>query len=120
MQLDSMLHDALRVLARNKMRSGLTVLGIMIGIGAVICVVAIGTAGSAEVEQQLHNLGDNFVWIEAGSRTRSGVHLGSHETKSLTVGDANAILQEVPLIKKVSPQVDGSVQIVYGNQNWST
>ncbi|HSB74916.1 MAG TPA: ABC transporter permease [Terriglobales bacterium] len=120
MQIESMLRDALRVLARNKMRSSLTVLGIMIGIGAVICVVAIGTAGSAQVEEQLHNLGDNLVWIEAGSRTRSGVHLGSHQTKTLTVGDANALLQQVRLIKSVSPQVDGSVQIVYGNQNWST
>jgi len=120
MQIEPMLRDAVRVLARNKMRSSLTVLGIMIGIGAVICVVAIGTAGSAQVEEQLHNLGDNLVWIEAGSRTRSGVHLGSHQTKSLTVGDANAILQQVRLIKSVSPQVDGSVQIVYGNQNWST
>ncbi|HLK33651.1 MAG TPA: ABC transporter permease [Terriglobales bacterium] len=120
MQIESMLRDAVRVLARNKMRSSLTVLGIMIGIGAVICVVAIGSAGSAQVEEQLHNLGDNLVWIEAGSRTRSGVHLGSHQTKTLTVGDANGILQQVRLIKSVSPQVDGSVQIVYGNQNWST
>ena len=120
MQIEPMVRDALRVLARNKMRSSLTVLGITIGIGAVICVVAIGTAGSAQVEEQLHNLGDNLVWIEAGSRTRSGVHLGSHQTKSLTVVDASAILQQVRLIKSVSPQVDGSVQIVYGNQNWST
>lgn len=120
MQIESMLRDALRVLGRNKMRSSLTVLGIMIGIGAVICVVAIGSAGSAQVEEQLHNLGDNLVWIEAGSRTRSGVHLGSHQTKTLTVGDASAILQQVRLMKSVSPQVDGSVQIVYGNQNWST
>ena len=120
MQIESMLRDALRVLSRNKMRSSLTVLGIMIGIGAVICVVAIGSAGSAQVEEQLHNLGDNLVWIEAGSRTRSGVHLGSHQTKTLTVGDASAILQQVRLMKSVSPQVDGSVQIVYGNQNWST
>jgi putative ABC transport system permease protein len=120
MHIESMLRDALRVLDRNKMRSSLTVLGIMIGIGAVICVVAIGSAGSAQVEEQLHNLGDNLVWIEAGSRTRSGVHLGSHQTKTLTVGDATAILQQVRLVKSVSPQVDGSVQIVYGNQNWST
>ena len=120
MHIESMLRDALRVLDRNKMRSSLTVLGIMIGIGAVICVVAIGSAGSAQVEEQLHNLGDNLVWIEAGSRTRSGVHLGSHQTKTLTVGDATAILQQVRLVKSVSAQVDGSVQIVYGNQNWST
>ena len=120
MQIESMLRDASRVLGRNKMRSSLTVLGIMIGIGAVICVVAIGSAGSAQVEEQLHNLGDNLVWIEAGSRTRNGVHLGSHQTKTLTVGDAQAILQQVKLIKAVSPQVDGPVQIVYGNQNWST
>src|SRR5258706_13244987 len=109
---------ALVALTRNKMRSLLTVLGITIGIAAVICVVAIGKAGQARVEQQLNNLGDNFVWIEAGGRAVNGVRTGTHAAPTLTVADAIAIKNQVPLIKSVSPNVDASVQIVYGNQNW--
>ena len=107
-------------LLRNKMRSILTVLGITIGIAAVICVVAIGKAGQARVEQQLNNLGDNFVWIEAGGRAVNGVRTGTHGTKSLVMADAIAIKNQVSLIKSVSPNVDGSVQIIYANQNWYT
>jgi len=76
-------------LTRNKMRSMLTVLGITIGIAAVICVVAIGKAGQARVEQQLNNLGDNFVWIEAGGRAVNGVRTGTHDTKTLVMADAH-------------------------------
>jgi putative ABC transport system permease protein len=107
-------------LLRNKLRSLLTVLGITIGIAAVICVVAIGKAGQARVEQQLRNLGDNFVWIEAGGRAVNGVRTGSHGTKSLTLADAAAIRNQIPLIKSVSPNVDGRIQVVYGNENWFT
>src|SRR5438045_5943529 len=102
------------------MRSILTVLGITIGIAAVICVVAIGKAGQARVEQQLNNLGDNFVWIEAGGRAVNGVRTGTHDTKTLTVADAVAIKNQISLIKSVSPNVDDPVQVVYGNQNWHT
>jgi putative ABC transport system permease protein len=102
------------------MRSALTVLGITIGIGAVICVVAIGNAGQAQVERQLNNLGDNFVWIEAGGRAVNGVRTGTHGTKSLTLADAVAVKTQVPLIKNVSPNVDGQMQVIYGNQNWFT
>jgi putative ABC transport system permease protein len=111
--------EAFKALRRNKMRSILTVLGIMIGIGAVICVVAIGEAGSEQVQEQLNNLGENFVWIEAGSRAPNGIRTGSHGTKTLTVGDSTAI-GRMPLIKSVTPNVDGSTVIVYGNHNWST
>ena len=111
--------EAFKALRRNKMRSILTVLGIMIGIGAVICVVAIGEAGSEQVQEQLNNLGENFVWIEAGSRAPNGIRTGSHGTKTLTVGDSNAI-GHMPLIKSVTPNVDGNTVIVYGNHNWST
>ncbi|MDE3128795.1 MAG: ABC transporter permease [Gemmatimonadota bacterium] len=107
-------------LLRNKMRSVLTVLGITIGIAAVICVVAIGKAGQVRVEQQLANLGDNFVWIEAGGRAVNGRRTGTHATNTLTLGDADAIRTQIPLIKAVSPNVDGSTQIVYGNENWYT
>src|ERR1700732_1953182 len=107
-------------LLRNKMRSILTVLGITIGIAAVICVVAIGNAGQARVQQQLNNLGDNFVWIEAGGRAINGVRTGTHDTKTLVMADAVAIKNQISLIKSVSPNVDDPVQIVYGNQNWFT
>jgi putative ABC transport system permease protein len=114
----ALLGSAVWALLRNKLRSTLTVLGIMIGIAAVICVVAIGRAGQARVEQQLNNLGDNFVWIEAGGRAVNGVRTGTHATPTLTLGDALAIKNQVPLIKSVSPNVDASVQMIYGNQNW--
>jgi putative ABC transport system permease protein len=116
----ALLRSAGWALLRNKLRSLLTVLGISIGIAAVICVVAIGKAGQRQVEQQLNNLGDNFVWIEAGGRAVNGVRTGTHGTKTLTLADGVAIKNQIALIKSVSPNVDGSVQIVYGNQNWFT
>ena len=120
MNYSGLLRSAFSALFRNKLRSILTVLGITIGIAAVICVVAIGRAGQAQVERQLANLGDAFVWIEAGGRAVNGRRTGAHGTKSLTLGDAVAIRQQIPLIKLVSPNVDGSFQVVYGNQNWFT
>ena len=119
MSLRAVFREAFRALTRNKMRSMLTVLGIMIGIGAVICVVAIGQAGSEQVQEQLNNLGDNFVWIESGSRAPNGIRTGSHGTKTLTVEDTVAI-GRMPLIKSVTPNVDGNTSVVYGNKNWST
>src|SRR5258707_923204 len=116
----ALLRSAVWSLLRNKMRSLLTVLGITIGIAAVICVVAIGKAGQARVEQQLNNLGDNFVWIEAGGRAGNGVRTGAHDTKTLVGADAVAIKNQISLIKSVSPNVDDPVQVVYGNQNWHT
>jgi putative ABC transport system permease protein len=120
MNYTALLRSALMALLRNKMRSILTVLGITIGIAAVICVVAIGKAGQARVEQQLNNLGDNFVWIEAGGRAVNGVRTGTHGTKTLVLADGVAIKNQIPLIKSQSPNVDGSIQIIYANQNWFT
>ena len=120
MDYTGLMRAALVALLRNKMRSILTVLGITIGIAAVICVVAIGKAGQARVEQQLNNLGDNFVWIEAGGRAVNGVRTGTHDTKTLTVSDAVAVKNQISIIKSVSPNVDDPVQVIYGNQNWHT
>ena len=120
MFLVDILKDGGRTLMRNKLRSVLTVLGITIGIGAVICIVAIGQAGSSQIQASLANLGDNFVWIEAGGRAVNGVRTGNHGTKTLTVGDAIAIKQQIPLIKMVTPNVDANAQLVYGNRNWAT
>lgn len=111
---------AFRALGRNKLRTALTMLGITIGIAAVVCSVAVGQGGSQQVESQLDNLGDNMVWIEAGGRNLNGVRTGNGATKTLTVEDAKAILADVPLIQSVSPNVDGHVQVVYGNKNWYT
>lgn len=112
--------EAFRSLSRNKMRSALSAIGIAVGIAAVVCVVAIGTAGSQQAEVQLQNLGDNLVWIEAGSRNVNGVRSGSHGMTSLTMGDVEAIDKDVPLIKSVSPNVDGSLLVIAGNRNWTT
>jgi putative ABC transport system permease protein len=112
--------EAVRALLRHKTRSALTTLGIMIGIAAVVLVVAVGEAGSARAEAQLQDLGDNLVWIEAGARNINGVRNGAHGNTSLTLGDVAAIKHDVPLIKRMSPQIDGTVQVIYGNRNWMT
>jgi putative ABC transport system permease protein len=115
-----LVREAIRALSRNKTRSALSAIGITIGIGAVVCVVAIGTAGSQRAEEQLHNLGDNLVWVEAGSRNVNGVRSGTLGMNTLTMEDAEAIQNEVPMIKSVSPNVDGHVLIACGKSNWTT
>ncbi len=112
--------EAVRALMRHKLRSALTTLGIMIGIAAVVLVVAVGQAGAARAEAELQKLGDNLVWIEAGSRNINGVRNGSHGTTSLTIDDAEAIRREVPLLKRMSPQVDGTVHLLSPTKNWTT
>jgi len=111
---------ALRALARNKMRTVLTMLGIIIGVGAVICTVAIGEGASEQVQQQIQSLGTNMIMVFAGSVNTRGVRMGSEATKTLTADDAQAILQHVPGVAAVSPIAFASVQVVYGNQNWFT
>src|SRR6476661_5488043 len=111
---------ALKSLAQNGMRSGLTALGIIIGVGAVICTVAIGEGASSRVEQAITNIGANMVWIEAGGVNRNGVRTGAYGTKSLVLGDFDAIREHVPLVTNVTPQADTRVQVVFGNQNWNT
>jgi putative ABC transport system permease protein len=120
MDLGTLLPEALGAMASNKLRTGLTMLGITIGIAAVICTVAIGEGGSNRVREQFQGLGDNFIWVEAGSRNFQGVRTGSGNTKTLSVRDVQAIRDAIPLIKNVAPNVDARVQAVYGNQNWST
>ena len=112
--------EAIKSLRRNLIRTVLTILGLVVGIAAFICVVGVGRAGSAKVEEQLRKLGDNMIWIEAGSRATNGVRFGTRETNSLKVEDATAIFAEVPGLKRMSPNVDGRVQVIYGTQNWNT
>jgi putative ABC transport system permease protein len=112
--------ESLRGLQRHKLRTGLTALGSMVGVAAVIWVVAIGRAGTTRAQSELTKLGDNLVWVEAGSRNVNGVRTGTHGVTSLMPSDADAIRREIPLVKAVAENVDGSAQIVYGNQNWNT
>jgi putative ABC transport system permease protein len=111
---------ALRALARNKLRTVLTMLGIIIGVGAVICTVAIGQGASAQVQQQIQALGDNIIMVFAGSVNTGGVRMGNGATKTLVNDDADAILQHVPDVTMISPIAGASVQVVNGNQNWLT
>jgi putative ABC transport system permease protein len=120
MDLMATIRVAMRALARNKMRTALTMLGIIIGVGAVICTVAIGEGAANQVQEAIRNLGDNIIFIAAGSVNQHGVHMGSSATKTLTVGDAKAIRQQIPLVARLSPGVGAAAQIVYGNQNWFT
>ena len=114
------LRVALKALRQNAMRTSLTMLGIIIGVGAVICVVAIGEGAAASVERAITNIGANMIWVEAGGVNRGGVRTGSGATKTLTLGDYEAIKAQIPLVTNVTPQADTRVQTVYGNQNWAT
>jgi putative ABC transport system permease protein len=120
MSLQTIIREALQALVRNRVRSLLTMLGIIMGVGSFICVVSVGNAGSSRVKEQLSNVGDNLIWVEAGSRARNGVRIGSRGTKTLVVGDVQAVQDQVPGVKSASPNVDGRIQVVYGNLNWGT
>jgi putative ABC transport system permease protein len=120
MFLTVIFREALQALVRNRIRSLLTMLGIIMGVGSFICVVALGQAGSSRVEDQLSKVGDNLIWVEAGSRARNGVRVGSRGTKTLLAGDAKEVLDQVPGVKSAAPNVDGRIQVVYGNLNWGT
>src|SRR5215469_4340846 len=96
---------AFRVLKRNKFRTALTVLGIVIAIAAVICTVAVGQGATRNVQDQLTGLGVNMIWIEAGGRNVNGVRTGNGQTKTLTIVDSEAILRAVRQITSVAPNV---------------
>ncbi len=113
------LRIALKALRGNVMRTLLTMLGVIIGVSAVICTVSIGEGASAKIREAIVNIGANLVWVEAGGVNRNGVRTGTGGTKTLTVADMLAIREQVPAVTNVSPQADGRVQLVFGNQNWS-
>lgn len=111
---------ALRALFVNKMRSGLTMLGIIIGVGAVIAMIAVGSGAKARVEEQISSMGANILIVMSGSSTSGGIRFGAGTVPTLTVDDARAIASEVSGVKYVSPTLTGIAQVVFGNQNWST
>ena len=107
-------------LGRNKIRSALTMLGIIIGVGAVIAMVSIGQGAQVMVQDQIQNIGTNVLFIWPGSMSSSAVHLGSGAAKTLTEADVQAIEREIPLVAAASPIVRSSGQLVVGDQNWYT
>ena len=120
MDLLATLRIALRALRVNKLRSALTMLGIIIGVGAVIAMIAVGGGAQARVEEQIKSLGSNLMIVIPGSTTSGGVRLGGSSAQTLTEDDAWAITREVPEVQTCAPSNRGSGQLVAGNNNWST
>ena len=114
------LRIALRALMVNKMRSALTMLGIIIGVGAVIAMVAVGSGAKRRIAEQIASMGSNLIIVLSGSSTSGGIRFGSGTVPTLTVDDGKAILNEIPAVKYVAPILGGGAQVVFGNQNWST
>ncbi|HTG74980.1 MAG TPA: ABC transporter permease [Terriglobia bacterium] len=113
---------AIRALGRNKARSALTMLGIVIGVGAVIAMVSIGQGAQASVQEQIANVGTNLLFLRAGSQNVGGVQTGTDDSgsRSLKVEDIEAIRREILSVAMASPSVNARVQIIAGNQNWRT
>jgi putative ABC transport system permease protein len=111
---------AARALRVNLMRSFLTMLGIMIGIGAVIIMVAVGSGATKQISDQIATMGSNLIIILPGSTTSGGVHAGMGSQPTLTFDDVKAICAECPSVLRVAPEQRGSAQLVAGNMNWSS
>lgn len=113
---------AFRALVRNKMRAILTMLGIIIGVGAVIAMVSIGQGAQASVQAQIESIGTNLLFVSAGAQNVGGVRSGTGDTgtNTLTVDDLDAIKREVPSVAMVTPTVNSRTQLVVGNMNWNT
>lgn len=109
---------AVRALGRNKMRSSLTMLGIIIGVAAVIAMVGIGQGASASIQSSIANLGNNMLFVHSGSHNTGGMRGGTGSSNNLTPEDAAAIEAECPAVRAVSPGVRASGQLVFGNLNW--
>jgi putative ABC transport system permease protein len=122
MNLLMIIRVAFRALVRNKMRAALTMLGIIIGVAAVIAMVSIGQGASASVQAQIESIGTNLLFVSAGAQNVGGVRSGTGDTgtNTLTVEDLDAIKREVPSVSMVTPNVNARSQLVAGNMNWNT
>ena len=120
MDLLAIVRIALRALGRNKMRSILTMLGIIIGVGAVIAMLGVGQGARQTVQEQIQAMGSNLLFVGAGTVTRSGMHMGWGSTKSLIYDDMLAIMRECPAAHTAAPGSSSSGQVVFGNDNWAT
>jgi putative ABC transport system permease protein len=120
MNLGELLGLGLQALSRNRMRSALTVLGIVIGVAAVIATLAIGQGAREAVQSQIRALGANTMTVMGGTLTASGARMGGGSNNTLTAEDAEAIKNECPAVQAVAPIVRASAQVVYGASNWAT
>jgi len=111
---------ALRALRINKMRSALTMLGIVIGVAAVIAMVAVGSGAEERIREQIASIGSNLIVVLSGSVTTSGIRMGTGNAQTLTEEDARAIIRECDAAALAAPAVRGGVQTVFGNNNWGT
>ncbi len=111
---------ALKALQANKMRSVLTMLGVIIGVGSVIAMLAVGAGASRRISSQIESIGSNLLIILPGSTTSGGARMGAGTQPTLTLGDAQAIKKECPSVAYVGPSLSGVAQVVYGHTNWST
>jgi putative ABC transport system permease protein len=122
MDLIMIIRVAFRALIRNKMRAALTMLGIIIGVSAVIAMVSIGQGAQASVQAQIESIGTNLLFVSAGAQNVGGVRSGTGDTgtNTLTVEDLDAIKREVPSVSMVTPSINARSQLVSGNANWNT
>ena len=120
MNLVAALLSALRALGTNWLRSVLTMLGIIIGVGAVITMIAIGGGARQRIDEQMKSLGTNIMLVLPGAVTSSGVRLGAQTGQTLTEEDARAIVADVPEVQAVAPSLRTGAQVVAANANWGT
>jgi len=120
MDILTIIRIAIRALGRNKMRSGLTMLGIIIGVAAVIAMVGIGQGAQAAQQAQIAAMGSNMLFVSSGTVNRGGLRLGSGATKTLVYDDMTAILREAPAVAAAAPGTQTTGQVVFGNDNWFT
>jgi len=111
---------AFRALRVNKLRSALTMLGIIIGVGAVIAMVSVGSGATDRIHQQIASIGSNIIMVQPGSQNTGGVKSGNGNSQTLTEGDAEAIQTDCPAVQYASPVQNNNQQIVYGSNNWQT
>jgi putative ABC transport system permease protein len=111
---------AFRALRVNKLRSALTMLGIIIGVGAVIAMVAVGSGATARIQQQIASIGSNVIIVLSGSISSGGIRMGTGNAQTLTEDDARAVGQECPAVQAAAPSSRGGAQVIYGNNNWGT
>lgn len=118
MKYTSIIMIAIAAIKRNKMRSILTILGIVIGVAAVIAMLAIGYGSNESIKDTISSMGTNFINVKPLSPSVGGVQQGSSSSPTLVVDDVTYIQNNSNLVEAVSPEVDGSGQIVYGSNNW--
>jgi putative ABC transport system permease protein len=116
----TILKVAMRALTRNKLRSALTLLGMVIGVGAVIAMVSLGQGAQKMVQDQIESVGTNLLFVSPGSRNTGGAQMGAGATPTLTAEDIEAIAREIPVVVAATPIINNRSQLIFGNQNWQT